>query len=229
VARAAPARGGGTLTFAWGGRLRIDGIGIGGRATAANFGTWRASIRPEELAAGRIEHALFIVLRCSGSGASFGYGVRQRNHWTGVIVIRRSPGASSCGEHNGNLPPLGAHFQLAMSRAQIAALATRAWKRAISPPRTLRRYVGDTGGPGFAFAIQSSATYTSFGAPDRLVQVARGAGITAGGGRYVFDISDGVDCSATCASWCRRPSSAKTPEIAAISAATRMSVRSSGI
>jgi hypothetical protein len=223
-----PPAGGGTLTFAWGGRLRIDGSGIGGRATAANFGSLAGIIRPEELAAGRIEHALFIVLRCTGSGASYGYGVRQRSRWTGSYVYPAQAGASTCGQ-NGSLPPLGARFRLAMSGAQIAALGAPRWKRAILT--ALARYggyVGDTGGPGFAFAIQSSATYTSFGAPDQLVQVAHSAGISAHGGRYVFDISDGVDWQRYLRVVVPPTVHRSTRQKRSIHAATRMSVRSPG-
>jgi hypothetical protein len=190
-----PPPGGGTLSFAWGGRLRIDGSGLGSRATAAHFGSLAGVIRPEELAAGQINHALFITLRCTGSGGSFGYGERQSaGHWTSGYVYPAQAGGSSCDSGRAALPPLGARFQLAMSSAQIAALGLPAWKRAILT--ALARYggyVGDTGGPGFAFLVQSSSTYTSFGAPDRLVQVARSAGLPSRGGRYRFDISDGVD------------------------------------
>ena len=188
-----PPAGGGTLTFAWGGRLLIDGSGLGGAATAAHFASLAGIIRPEELAAGHIDHALFIVLRCTGSGTSFGYGERQGDG-TGSYVYPAQAGASSCGHEGAALPPLGARFQLAMSAAQIAALGVPPWKSAIlTALATYGGYVGDTGGPGFAFAVQSSATYTSFGAPDRLTQVARSAGLVAHGGRYVFDISDGVE------------------------------------
>jgi hypothetical protein len=190
-----PPPGGGTLVFAWGGRLRIDGSGLGGGGTAAHFGSLAGVIRPEELAAGHINHALFIVLKCTGSGTSFGYGVHQSaQRWTGGYVYPAAAGASSCGETNPNLPPLGARFQLAMSDGQIAALGLPAWKRAILIALAhYGGYVGDTGGPGFAFMLQSSSTYTSFGAPDRLVQVAQSVGLMPRQGRYVFDVADGVD------------------------------------
>jgi hypothetical protein len=108
-------------------------------------------------------------------------------------VYPAQAGAGSCGRQTAALPPLGARFQLTMSSAQIAALHAPRWKTAILT--ALARYggyVGDTGGPGFAFMTQSGSTYTSFGAPDRLIQVARGAGIPNRGGRYDFDIADGV-------------------------------------
>jgi hypothetical protein len=191
----APPAGGGVFEFAWGGRVRILGSGLGSGATAAHFASLAGVIRPEELAAGRIAHALFIVLRCTGSGAGFGNGVRQSSsRWTGGFVYPAQAGAGSCGRQDANLPPLGARFQLAMSSAQIAALHAPAWKRAILT--ALARYggyAGDTGGPGFAVAMQSSATYTSFGAPDRLVQVAEGAGVAPSHGRYALDLADGVD------------------------------------
>ncbi len=92
-----PPPGGGTLTFAWGGRVRIAGDGLGGSATAAHFAALAGVIRPEELAAGRIDHALFIVLRCSSSATGFGYGARKQQSWLGSYVYpaRRSP-ASDC-------------------------------------------------------------------------------------------------------------------------------------
>ena len=188
-----PPPGGGTLTFAWGGRVRVVGSGLNTGATAAGFAGLAGVIRPEELAAGRIDHALFIVLKCTGSGTSFGYGARQSHGGAGSYVYPAAAGASACGK-TGSLPPLGARFQLAMSTAQIAALGIPAWKRAILTALVkYGGYVGDTGGPGFALMVQSSSTYTSFGAPDRLVQVARAAGIAGHQGRYLFDLAGGVD------------------------------------
>jgi hypothetical protein len=193
--RAQPPAPDGALLFAWGSRVKIDGSGLGGDATAAHFAGLAGVIRPEELAAGQIGHALFIVLRCTGAGPGFGYGERQgRGRGVGGYVYPAAAGASDCGESNPSLPPLGARFRLAMSSAQIAALGAPRWKLAIL--KALARYggyVGDTGGPGFALMIQSSSTYTSFGAPDRFVQVARRAGVAGNQGRYVLDLADGVD------------------------------------
>ncbi len=70
--------GGGTLTFSMGGRTRIDGNGLGSSATASDFGNLAGMIRAPELAAGRINHALFIVLKCAAKGTSFGYGTTAR-------------------------------------------------------------------------------------------------------------------------------------------------------
>jgi hypothetical protein len=169
----APPAGGGTLMFGWGGRTRIEGDGLGSRATAAHFGGLAGVIRPEELAAGRIDHALFVVLKCT----------------SGHVAPAQGDGAQCAGA-----PPMGTRFQLTLSDAQIAALAVPAWKKAILT--ALARYggyVGDTGGSGFGLMVQSSSTYTSFGVADPFVALARAAGIPAWQGTYALSLADGVD------------------------------------
>jgi hypothetical protein len=194
--------GGGTLRFAWGGRLRIDGSGLGGEATASDFGTLAGIIRAPELSAGRIDHALFLVVRCTSRDGSFRAGVQLPHADQGAYVYPAGGGGSRCPEGDADAPPMGARLQLAMSGAQIAALGLPAWKAGIL--RALARYggyVGDTGGPGFGVQLESSITYTSFGQPDPLVELGRSVeatGAAAGGvqqylGRYLFDLADGVD------------------------------------
>ncbi|MGB2710612.1 MAG: hypothetical protein WBC33_03785 [Conexibacter sp.] len=192
-------RGGGTLRYEIGGRIRIDGSGLRAKGTAAGFGNLAGIIRAPELAAGRIDHALFLVVRCTSRDRSFGYGV-QRRHQDGSFVYPASAGAARCGSGDADAPPTGARLQLAMSDAQIDGLALPAWKQAIL--RALARYggyVGDTGGPGFGVMIESSTTYTAFGRPDLLLRFAQqrhATGLDAVDeyfGRYTFDLADGVD------------------------------------
>jgi hypothetical protein len=188
---------GGTLEFSLGGRTRVDGDGLGGKATAAEFGNLAGMIRPEELAAGSIDHALFIVLKCTSNTLDFGYG--EQPHRAGdngsSYVYPAAKGGTRCsGESDTDVPPMGARFQLAMSDDQIAALAVPAWKKTVL--RALARYggfVGDTGGPGFGLMFQSSSTYTSFGRPDPLVDFARANNLPTWEGDYVYNIADGVD------------------------------------
>jgi hypothetical protein len=188
-----PPAGGGTLSFSWGGRLRVDGDGLSDGGTAARFGSLAGVIRPEELAAGRIEHALFIVLKCNGSGANFGYDAKVGSDGSGY-VYPAADGDAPCADRNA--APMGARFQLAMSDAQIAGLAVPAWKKTILTALAhYGGYVGDTGGPGFTFMFQSGSTYTSFGVADPLVSIAQSAGIASQGGRYGFNIADGVEWS----------------------------------
>jgi hypothetical protein len=186
--------GGGTLSFAWGGRLRVDGSGTRTGGTASRFGNLAGMIRAQELAAGRINHALFVVLRCAGDGSGYP-GTRRRARDESAYVFPAVSGGGVCPAGT-VAPPMGARLRLNMSRAQIAALHLPRWKTAIL--LALARYggyVGDTGGDGIGFMFESSTMYTSLGRPDPLVAVARAAGIPSNGGRYVFDVGSGVDWS----------------------------------
>jgi hypothetical protein len=187
----------GRLRFGWGGRLRIDGPGTDGAATAAGYGLLAGAIRPEELAAGRIDHALFLVQRCTGRGVGYNGHVRPPppGDAGSPYVPPARKGGARCSGADRQAPPMGAHYQLAMSEQQIAALGLPAWKTAIL--RALARYggyVGDTGASGLGFITVSGESYVRYGAADRLVGVARAAGIPARpDGTYRFDVGSGVD------------------------------------
>jgi hypothetical protein len=176
--------GGGRLEMSWGGRTRIDGDGLGSDATAAHFGLLAGIIRAQELEAGRIDHALFMVINCD----------------SGSRVHPALGNGRACDDPR-NAPPQGARFQLAYSDAEIDALAVPAWKKAIL--RALARYgayVGDVGGSPWNFQFESGSTYTSFGQEDQTVAFARRIGAptwtdSEGRRRYVFAMHDGVDWS----------------------------------
>jgi hypothetical protein len=55
---------GGTLTFRWGGKTRIDGDGLHSAGVAAGYGGAAGVLRAEELQSGQINHALFMSVRC---------------------------------------------------------------------------------------------------------------------------------------------------------------------
>jgi hypothetical protein len=182
-----------TLTFAIGGRTRIDGDGTGSGATAADFGNLAGIIRAPELAAGHINHALFIVLECAGTGTSFGYGEKTTSYGSSYVYPAMH-GGSACGSGGADAPPLGARFMLQMSDAKIQALTVPAWKKTILTALAhYGGYVGDTGGPGFAFEFESSATYTALGLPDPLVAFAAANNLPKWEGEYVFHMGEGVE------------------------------------
>jgi hypothetical protein len=186
-------KGGGTMTFSAGGRTRIDGTGLGSGATAALFGNLAGVIRAPELASGFIGHALFVVLRCAGTGSGFGFGVHPGSSESSYVYPAKH-GGSTCGIVG--LPPLGARLRLVMNDEQIAALKVPTWKKTILTALAhYGGYVGDTGGPGIAFMFESSTTYTAFGATDLLAQFARQNHVPTFAGQYVFDIGSGVDWS----------------------------------
>jgi hypothetical protein len=191
-------RGGGTMTFSLGSRQRIDGNGLRGRATAAGFGNLAGIIRAPELAAGKIDHALFLVVRCATTSTGFGFGARRRRE-DSAYVYPAAAGGASCPD-DPSAPPLGARIQLAMTSAQIDALHLPVWKRGLV--LALARYggyIGDTGGPGVGIQMESSLSYTALGQRDPLVALgaeqarARLGAVRSYGGRYFFDIADGVD------------------------------------
>lgn len=180
-------KGGGRLTFSWGGSTRIDGDGLGSAATAAEFGNLAGIVRAQELEAGEIRHALFAVVKCD-SGAHV------------YPATKHGRACSDIGRPNPGAPPMGARLQLDMSAAEIDRLRVPDWKKTML--RALARYggyVGDTGTGSWGFMAESGATYTSFGREDRLVQFAREHDVRTGDDdrdgdeEHIFDIAGQVD------------------------------------
>jgi hypothetical protein len=168
---------GGVLSFGWGGRVRVDGDGLDGAATAAGFASLAGIVRPAELAAGRIDHALFLSVRCT----------------TGHVWPARK-GGSPCPEGRRDGPPMGARVRLALSPRRIAALPTSSSARVIlTALATYGAYVGDTGSGSFGVQIESAVDALSRGQTDPFMTLARADGLKAWGGRATIDLAAGVD------------------------------------
>jgi hypothetical protein len=171
--------GGGVLEMRWGGRTRIAGrrsTGLGSDATAAHFGLLAGVIRPEELAEGRIRHALFVRVECD----------------SGFFVYPALGLGARC-EDPADAPPEGARFQLALSDERIDALRVPPWKRTIL--RAMANYgffVGDTGGSPWDVVLESGSSYTSFGRRDPWKALARSVGASSSG-RLSLDLRSGID------------------------------------
>jgi hypothetical protein len=172
--------GGGTLEISDGGRTSITGDGLGSQANAGQWGLLGGIIRGQELQAGRIDHALFMMVGCTHSGH----------------VYPAAGDATICADQ-ADAPRTGERFQLAMSDAEIDALAVPEWKKTILRAlATYGAYVGDTGGnEAFTFQFESGSTYTSFASADPLAGFAaqQGAGVTSADGKWYFDLGSGVD------------------------------------
>lgn len=174
-------QGGGTLEFRWGGRTRIDGDGRSSSGTAARFGNLAGIVRAEELQAGRIDHALFMVVECDSGGFVY-------------PALKAGRSCASLGQSATGAPAMGTRFQLTLTEAQISGLSVPAWKKTIL--RAMARYglyVGDTGTSSWGIQLESGTTYTSFGTSDPFVTFARSAGISAYKGTYPMNLRDGVD------------------------------------
>jgi hypothetical protein len=145
-------KGGGTLSISWGGRTKIgtdDSDGLGSDATAAQFGLLAGIIRYPEIAAGEINHALFMITRCANGH-----------------VYPAAGNGSACPSGVAG-PAIGQHLVLDMSAGEIAALDAAPWQKTILT--AMARYgvfVGDTGGQSWGLQFESGSTYTSFGMPD---------------------------------------------------------------
>lgn len=182
-------------------RQRYDGPGIVtpamisadktvGGTTAPYFGLHAGIIRAAELAAGHINHALFIVIKCGTADTSFGYGVQppgaSGRQGDGSFVYPAFKG-DSIGSPDPKSPdycapvvraPMGARFWLDMTQAEIDASGAPAWERTIA--RAMHEYggyMGDTGGPGFGLQLESSTMYTAFGYPNPYEPIAQAAGL----------------------------------------------------
>ncbi len=118
---------GGTMTFAWGNRSRINGSGTGGEATASGFDLLAGVIRPQELEAGQINHALFIVLKCTSRVTTFGYGaqVGKAGDASGSFVYPAEKGGSPCCRRIGNERSADGH-QIRARDERIADRSARA-------------------------------------------------------------------------------------------------------
>ncbi|GAB7044559.1 MULTISPECIES: hypothetical protein [Catenuloplanes] len=157
---------GGTLQISFGGRSRIVGDCAGvpadgtnceppgggvGHGTAAHFAGLAGRVRAEELVAGRIDHALNIVIDCDNGTAV--YPARGKGR----------PCANPL-----NAPPMGALLQLDMTRAEIDALPVQEWKKVfLRAMAEYGMYFGDTGSRNlFSIEIESGNQYTAFGQAD---------------------------------------------------------------
>ena len=183
--------GGGRLVVGWGGETKIDderSRGLGAEATAAGFALSAGIIRPAELRAGEIDHALFMTVPCS----------------RGSSVYPSGPGAGTSCAHSDESrpapPAMGQRLYLGMSKGEVNALPIPRWERTIL--QAMRRYgmfVGDTGGGGeWGIQFESPSSFTSFGRSDPWLSLGRRVGLAPdhqsdGTTRYVWDMRGAVD------------------------------------
>lgn len=91
---------------------------------------------------------------------------------------------------------MGVRLWLDMSPAEIAALAVPEWKKTVCTAlATYGAFMGDTGGPGFGFMLESGISYESFGYQDPVVAYAAAHDLPVWEGARVFNFTDGVPWS----------------------------------
>ena len=166
---------GSTIVAGAGSEMDVNnGDGRGAKGDAAFLGLSGGVIRPAELAAGQIDHALVISVPCTSGSGSAGF----------VWPALRGDG-SPCGP-NGSAaanaaPALGQLLRLNMTDAQIAASAAPSWEKTIMTALAhYGAFVEDTGGGADQIGIltQSSSSWTDVGQPDQWTVVANQFGIS---------------------------------------------------
>jgi hypothetical protein len=174
----------------------ISGPGNDGFATAAHFGLLAGVIRPEELIAGTINHALFFTLPGCSSANDFGFGVTHPTNGDCDYVYPAAGGDQI--RTGANQLPMGGRLQLNMTDAQIAALSVPTWKKTICTAlKNYGGYCGDTSGSNnIAFQFLSGQGSVSFGLPEPLCTYADAQGlpsISKFEGVYTWDLASGID------------------------------------
>jgi len=160
----------------------------GHSATAAGVSLLSGRIRLAELQAGKINHALAMVVKYV-----------RRNVVTGPATGCATPDpATVAGDANDlKWPVTGARFQLNYTESEIEALAVPAWKKVIL--RAMREYgliVMDTGGASWNLQFESGAVDVAQGQPDRwrAYAVAQGwSQVVDVGNPYILPLKTGVD------------------------------------
>jgi hypothetical protein len=174
---------GGTLNISCGGYTDINGSGLDltSEATAAKWASLAGRVRAEEMLAGRIDHALFIVVKCD----------------SGQSVYPAAKAGSRCSDTS-NAPPMGARLQLDYSDAEIEALPVPAWKKTLL--RAMADYgmfIGDTGTNNlFWVEKETGSQYTTQGRADKWLELVGRGGFdywSGEGGVNVGDLAGGVD------------------------------------
>ena len=204
----APPAGGGTLTFAWGKRTRIDGIGHRRRRTASGFGILAGMIRAPELAAGtdqpRAVHRPEVRRRARASATAT---TATSGGASAASSTRRNTAASrAAGGSETNMPPMGTRFTLAMCRStDPGARRAGAGKRRSCGARELRRLRRRHRRPRLRRSCSNRALPTPRSAcPTRSSTSPSEPACRHGTATTRFNMASGVEWASTCESSLRR-------------------------
>jgi len=178
-----------TLTASWGGVTDVGSAtatGLGSAGNAGGFGLAAGQIRASELAAGHIDHALFMVVYCTNGTSVYP-----------ATSASTGRSCSSVGLSNTDAPAMGQHFFLNMSDDQIAALSVPKWQKTVLTAMAhYGMYVGDTGGDGWSVMAESADQYLAAGQADPWVAAAQTLGMpsysSSGQTKYTYDLRNAV-------------------------------------
>lgn len=179
---------GGTLVTGYAGMAKLRGAGLRSPATASQFALSAGQIRPQELARGRIDHALVMLIRCSSGRAV----------WPAAPSSTGAP-CRRFGLSDEDAPDMGMRFRLDMTQSEIGALDVPSWRRTIlTAMAQYGMYVEDTmsGHAAWGVGAESDRTYDALAGPSPWVRFGRSVDAPRYHDAYVLPLDGSVDWGA---------------------------------
>jgi hypothetical protein len=201
---------GGTLRVGLAGNTPMNGDGRNTCANAVCVGLTAGIVRAQELAAGHIDHALFMVSHsCNRTTVYPGWGPnscrgKKQKHKRKHHKRKHHKRNRKHKRKRATAPAVGQWFQLNLTPSQIQSLPNVAgWQKTILTAISVYgMFVGDQGSNGaFELQTESPATYSSMRVPNPWRDwAANGATqpnshITYGGGTLSLDLGGGLPTS----------------------------------
>jgi hypothetical protein len=168
---------GSTINAGTGAELSMSGDGRGSWGDNGQFALAAGLVRPSELAAGQINHALVVTVPCVNAKGPKGFAWPAQGGYG-------SPCGEAWNESTVGAPQMGQLLRLNMTAAQIQASSAPAWQKTIMTAfATYGAYIEDTDGrqaAGIDILTQGGASWTDVGQPDPWLAVTQQFGSSNG-------------------------------------------------
>jgi hypothetical protein len=168
---------GSTIDAGVGAEVSVSGDGRGSQGDDGQFALAAGLVRPAELAAGQINHALVVTVPCVNAKGPKGYA------WPAEYGYG-SPCGDGWNESPVGAPQMGQLLRLNMTAAQIQGSPAPAWQKTVMTAlATYGAYIEDTDGnqaAGIDILTQGGSSWTDLGLPDPWRTVTRQFGSSNG-------------------------------------------------
>jgi hypothetical protein len=168
---------GSTIDAGVGAEVSVSSDGRGSQGDDGSFALAAGLVRPAELAAGQINHALVVTVPCVNASGASGYA------WPAEYGYG-SPCGDGWNESPVGAPQMGQLLRLNMTAAQIRASPVPAWQKTVMIAlATYGAYIEDTDGnqaAGIDILTQGGSSWTDLGLPDPWRAVTRQFGSSNG-------------------------------------------------
>jgi hypothetical protein len=161
---------GSTINAGVGAEVSVSGDGRGSQGDDGSFALAAGLVRPAELAAGQINHALVVTVPCVNAKGAKGFA------WPAQYGYG-SPCGEGWSESPVGAPKMGQLLRLNMTAAQIQASPAPAWQKTIMTAlSTYGAYIEDVDGiqaAGIDILTQGGSSWTDVGQPNPWFAVTR--------------------------------------------------------